>query len=257
LQQCYDNALAAKNLAAAYRQGKTTTVRLCVSNTINLTLLIPALTELARVFPGLEFTFARGCGEDLLEALKAGSVDLAVAGPIPDWNRLERWALFEEDYALIVNHSNPLGRFDAVSLKDLRTSRLLARPYDEHAKTLEAILQRAGLEQRRRAQVISDQDLLTLIEADLGLAIMPRSAATSANLLHISPDDFKLRRTVFLYGVAGRERSPAAVALMRLFRSLDWESMPALERAAFRSSRLGIPARRERGRAPSEGETRR
>ena len=33
-----------------------------------------------------------------------------------------------------------------------------------------------------------------------------------------------LRRSVYLYGVAGRERTTAASALMKLVRAADWSS---------------------------------
>jgi DNA-binding transcriptional LysR family regulator len=72
--------------------------------------------------------------------------------------------------------------------------------------------------------VLSDQDLLTLIEAGFGVGIMPRSVVVDRKLLSIEADGLKLRRTVSLYAVAGRERSSAVAALMKLLRSLDWET---------------------------------
>ena len=90
LTQSYDSAIAAKSLASSYKKGITAPLRLALSHTVNLALLVPALTELVKIFPGLELQFFRGTGSEIAERLKAGTCDLAVAGPMTEtWDRLD------------------------------------------------------------------------------------------------------------------------------------------------------------------------
>jgi DNA-binding transcriptional LysR family regulator len=225
LTQCYESALAAKSLAPSYRKGVTAPLRLALSHTVNLALLVPALTELVRIFPGLELQFFRGTAAEIAERLKAGSCDLAVAGPIGEtWERLDAWPLFEEGHKLVVNKSHPVAMRNRIGLSELAKLRLISRPYNEQAAELERLLRTAGVEQKAGDHILSDQDLLSLLEANLGVAIMLETARSSNNLRGIAVDGLTLRRPVSLYAVAGRERSAAATGLMKLLRAADWST---------------------------------
>src|SRR5271167_2683668 len=92
LTQCYESALSARALAASYKKGITAPLRLALSHTLSLTLLVPMLTELVKTFPGLELQFFRCSGPELTERLKSGSCDLGIAGPLSEtWDRLDVW----------------------------------------------------------------------------------------------------------------------------------------------------------------------
>jgi DNA-binding transcriptional LysR family regulator len=226
LTQAYDSALSAKALAASYKTGTSAPLRLALSQTINLNLLTPALTELVRVFPGLELNFSRGTALDIAEHLKRGDAELAVAGPIgAGWERLDAWTLFEESYALTVNRAHPLALRDAVKFADLAKQRLISRPYCEHAAELAALLKAQGIEQKSGDNIMSDQDLVALLQANVGVSVMPQSTVRNNDLHQLPVEGLALRRNVSLYGVAGRERSLAAAALVKLLRAADW-SMP-------------------------------
>jgi DNA-binding transcriptional LysR family regulator len=227
LTQCYGNALDAKTLAMAYKKALIAPLRLALSHTINLSLLVPALTELVKIFPGLELQFFRGTAKEIAGLLKAGTSDLAVAGPIGEmWDRLDAWPLFDEAHELVVNKSHALAMRNRVGLDELAKLRLITRPYNEQAEELAALLLSAGIEQKTGDHITSDQDLLGLLEANVGAAIMPESARATSNLRGIAVDGLTLRRPVLLYAVAGRERSPAATGLMKLLRAADWSTPP-------------------------------
>jgi len=109
-----------------------------------------------------------------------------------------------------------------IGMNELAKLRLISRPYNEQASELDALLRTAGVEQKTGDHILSDQDLLSLLEANLGAALMPETARSGNNLRGISIDGLTLRRPVSLYAVAGRERSAAATALMKLLRAADW-----------------------------------
>jgi DNA-binding transcriptional LysR family regulator len=225
LTQSFDSAVAAKSLASSYKKGITAPLRLALSHTVNLALLVPALTELVKIFPGLELQFFRGTGPEIAERLKAGTCDLAVGGPMTEtWDRLDSWVLFEEGHELVVNKTHPLAMRNRVGLNELANIRLISRPYNEQAGEFDIMLRKAGVEQKTGDHIVSDQDLLSLLEANLGAALMPETARSGNNLRGVAIDGLDLRRPVSLYAVAGRERSVAATGLMKLLRAADWST---------------------------------
>ena len=233
LTQCYDSAVAAKTLASSYKKGTTTPLRLALSHTVNLALLVPVLSELAKAFPGIELQFFRGNGANIAERLKNGDSELAVAGPLGEaWERLDVWPLFEEGYELVVHKSHPLAMRNRIGLADIGSLRLISRPYCEQADDLDGLLRAAGIEQKVGDHILSDQDMLSVLEANVGAAIMPESARNGASVRGIGIDGISLRRPVSLYAVAGRARSAAAAGLMNLLRAADWSTLLPMARPA-------------------------
>lgn len=226
LNQCYESAMAAKQVASSYRMGDQTPLRLALSQTINLEMLIAPLTELVKQFAGLQLRFARGTVEEIAVLLKSGEAELAVAGPMAEtWERVDSWPLFTESFEAVVSMMHPLAKQNAVELAQLANDRLLARPYCEYAAQFAAILDARGIEQKTADRLASDQDLLTLLDANVGVAVMPRSSRSRTGLRTLTIKDLELRYSVYLYAVAGRERSAAANALLKLLRAADWSQI--------------------------------
>jgi DNA-binding transcriptional LysR family regulator len=63
--------------------------------------------------------------------------------------------------------------------------------------------------------------LIALIESDLGVALAPRSSCPGT-LKQAPVKGVELRRTVYLYGVAGRQRTAVASTIMKMLRAADW-----------------------------------
>ncbi len=134
LKQCYESALGARSLASAIKSGEVGALQLALSHTINLELLTPHLTELNQLFDRLEMKLLRGTAPQIVELLKTGDAELAIAGDLGEgWERLDRWPLFTEEFGLIVNaHAPPRAR-PTIEVDDLRDERWLRRAYCEHA----------------------------------------------------------------------------------------------------------------------------
>jgi hypothetical protein len=71
-------------------------------------------------------------------------------------------------------------------------------------------------------KLTSERDLSPLLEVNAGIAFLPRSVEIPATLIRTQVDGLELRRTVYLYGVAGRQRTVVANTTMKLLRSFDW-----------------------------------
>lgn len=228
LQQCYDSAASAKALASSFKAGAVAPLSIALSTAVDLALLVPDLTELMRAFDGLELRFLRGSRQQVVEFLKKGDAELAVAGPLGEsWERLDAWPLFTERMCLAVSNQHPLAKRDAVEPDDLANERLLLRTYCEVAGEFEDFLKSRQLHTVVSHKIVSDRDLVTLIEANLGIGMIPESTPRSERIRLIETTGLDLRRTIYLYGVAGRQRSPAASALFRLMRAGDWSRYAA------------------------------
>lgn len=228
MQQCYESALSAKQLATSLKSGEVAPLTLSLSLTIDMALLVHPLGELMRAFPGVEMTFLRGGHADVAAHLRNGEADMAIAGPLQEkWDRLDTWILFSEAFDLVVNKDHRLAGSNAVALTQLRGDRFLTRPYCEMAEPLKALLHSHGLEREAQHRMVCERDFIELLRANLGVGILPGSSLSDVSLLRLPVDGLDLKRTVSLYAVAGRPRSCAAATFMKLLRAADWSQMLA------------------------------
>jgi DNA-binding transcriptional LysR family regulator len=232
LARCYESALAARDLAGAIKKGVQAPLRLALSNTVSLELFVPPLTELVRAFPGLELRFLRGNAPEIVRALKAGDVEIAVAGPLGDpWERFDSWPLYKEEFRLVVSCEHALAQSADLSIADLAGQRLIARGHCESGAEIAQRFTEATANMHSAGDVASDLDMIALIDANLAIGILPQTAPVGDRLKTIALTDLAVSRTVTLHTVAGRERAPAATALIRLLRAYDYSTALGLARS--------------------------
>ena len=228
LQQCYDSAASAKALASSLKKGAVAPLSIAMSTAIDLVLLVPDLTELIRAFKGLELRFLRGTREQVVEWLKKGDAEVAVGGRIDEtWDRLDAWPLFTERLVLAVHKDHRLAGRKCIDSADLAKECLLMRTYCEVSDDFNDFLKSRQLQEVICHKMGAEPDLVTLIEANLGVGMLPESTTKSERISLMTIEGLDLKRTIYLYGVAGRQRSAAASALIRLMRSGDWSSHAA------------------------------
>ena len=224
LQQCYEAASGARSLATSLRSGEVGTLRIALTHSIDLSLLIPYLDQIKRQFNRLEFRFLRGDARQVGEYLKKGEAELGIAAELgSDWERLDVWPLFTEGFELAVSGRHPLASRDDIGFEDLRNQQLLSRRYCEHAERINHSLREHGVDVDGSHEISSERDLIELLEADIGVAVIPHTATMPKTLKRAPVEGLDARRTVHLYGVAGRERTAVASAVMRMLRGADWQ----------------------------------
>jgi DNA-binding transcriptional LysR family regulator len=223
LRQCYESALGARSLAAALKSGEIGALRLALSHTIDVNIIIPQITELSQRFRALELKFLRGTAAEVAESLKRGDAELALAATLDErWERLDSWPLFTEGFDLIVGPSHRFANRKTVEVGELQQERLLVRTFCEQANQLTDLLRTQNIRMTHSHEFMSERDLPPLLEANAGVAFMPRSTNIPSTLIRAQMDGIDLRRTVYLYGVAGRQRTAVANTAMKLLRSFDW-----------------------------------
>jgi DNA-binding transcriptional LysR family regulator len=233
LKQCYEAAVGARSLASSFKSGEIGALRIALTHSIDLSLLIPFLEQIKRQFNRLEFRFLRGNSREVGEMLKKGEAELGIAVELdPNWERLDSWPLFTEDFHLVVNADHRLADQDSIDLDDLRSESLVSRGHCEHGSRLNAALREHGVDVDHCHEISSERDLLTLLEAGIGIAVVPDTSRIPQTLKRTSVEGLDARRTVNLYGVAGRERTAVASAVMRMLRGMDWRQFLEKSRAA-------------------------
>lgn len=220
LRQAFDSAAAAKEQAASYGRAEHAPLRLGISRSIHVDVIAPMLAELSSTVPGLVLHLLRAPAAEMMAALEAGEIELGIAADArAEWDRLDRWALFEEGYVLL---APPDRDRQSVALSAIDVATIIERPYCE---TLPAPgRSAAGLAdgRERRHAVSSDEDAAGLVRQGLGVAVLPESTGRLLAAPVSAIEDFDSTRTVRAYAVAGRRRSVAASTLLTLLRAADW-----------------------------------
>jgi DNA-binding transcriptional LysR family regulator len=224
LKQCYDAAAGARSLASSFKNGEIGALRIALTHSIDLALLIPHLNEIRRQFNRLELRFLRGTSREVGEFLKKGEAELGIAAEIDEaWDRLDIWPLFTENFELVMGEGHRLAGRNSVDLDDLRSEQLLSRTFCEHTRRISASLREHGIEHGH--EVSNERDLIELVEADMGVAMVPHTSPVPERLTRAAVSGLDARRTVNLYGVAGRQRTAVGNAVMRMLRGADWREI--------------------------------
>jgi DNA-binding transcriptional LysR family regulator len=223
LKQCYDSAQSARALAAQINDGEVGVLKIAVSSSIELNLILSQVSELRKNFTEIELKILRGTGPQLVEYMKAGEAELGIAASIgAAWDRLDAWKLFDETFDMVFSRGHRLASQENIGLEDLKPERFLLRSHCEKCDELAQMLRAKGLNADHRHEVSSDQDLLALLEANIGIGFLPRTVGAPSSLVRTSVDGLAMGRSVCLYGVAGRQRSPVASTFMKMLRAANW-----------------------------------
>jgi DNA-binding transcriptional LysR family regulator len=223
MKQIYDSALGARSLASSIKTGELGSLRLALSHSIELDLLVAHISEVRRLFGRLELKLLRGTAAQVLELLKNGEVELALASDLAEqWERLDRWPLFNESFGLVVDGRHGLASRGALDIADLQEEPILQCRHSEHAEQTATLLRASNLAVDHGHEVDLTRDLISMIEGGLGVALLPGSISLPATLARLAVNGIDLRRTVYVYGVAGRQRSAVASAILKMLRAADW-----------------------------------
>jgi DNA-binding transcriptional LysR family regulator len=223
LKQCYDSAASARSLATLINDGEVGVLKVAVSSSIELGLILAQVSELKKSFSDIELKILRGAAPQIVEYLKSGDAELSVAASIGEaWDRLDRWKLFEESFDVVFSRLHRLANQEEIGFEDLKMERFLLRSHCENCEEVVGLLRTNGLNVDHRHEVSSDQDLVALLEANIGIGFLPRSVTAPETIVRTAVKGLDLRRTVYLYGVAGRQRTPVASTFMKMLRAMNW-----------------------------------
>ena len=227
LRQCYEANMQAKELARNFLKPGHAPLNLALSRTIDMDQLSPVIAELGAAFPKMEIRIFRGAASDIVERLRHGEAEIAIAGPLPEeWERFDSKDLFEQLFGLLVNHGNPLSGKNGIQLDELAEMRLLG---ESNCELMQALLERLndlGVVNTVKHEVNTLEDIPGLVQANFGLGIWPIDRHAGDNLQTVELYELPMRRAIKVYTVFGRRLSVAGLTLTRLLRARDWLGSP-------------------------------
>lgn len=184
-------------------------------------LRLPAiLAEFNRLYPRIEVALWEESEAQMMELLSRGELDLALAH-VTGMNVLPGVVseeLFSEDVVLVVAPDHHLSSRKQVALKELREEPFVLA---KSGSGIRNMLVTACLAEGFAPHVAFETAALRNFAAQgLGIAVMPRLKAESAGptVAILELDSPMLSRTVALFWVKHRYRSPAAAAFLEFFR---------------------------------------
>ena len=232
LTSSFEAANAAKEQAEQLKSGKAASLRLALTQAIDFDIVADALTEVGRVFSRISLSCQRIAGGDVLESLRNGEIEVALAGPLAgSWDRLDSWTLFVESHCVLMRDDHPLAGHASLDADSLIHQRLILRPYCQQWSACATLLQTHGIELSDCHEVTSDRDVYRMLEVGLGIAVVPLSTRVDDRFRKV-PLSPSFEKEIRLYTVAGRERSKALVGLINLLRSSDWSRFSRVDPAA-------------------------
>jgi DNA-binding transcriptional LysR family regulator len=177
--------------------------------------LAGALAAFHERHPEVEVSLQEGLSEALVDGVREGALDVALAGLAGMAPRgLQARTVVEEALVAAVSHEHPLARRRAITVAELGRERLIALPRGTGGRAaLEAGLASAGASGRVALEAGDPVVLMELARRGLGVAVVPASAPEDLWVISIRP---ALRSRLDLLWRSAGEESPAARAFIAL-----------------------------------------
>ena len=191
------------------------------------TRLPSLLVAFSKKYPGIKVFIRENTTEPLLEALKKGELDLALAHTKDHYlsntdlvplKGLCSKPLYEDELVLAVSKGHPLVKRQTVSVKELQEESFVSFKEGSGARDqLLATCHKEGFEPLIAYECASPR---TLVAEGLGVSVLPRLMAESPGPpVSILPLDPPLSRWVSVFYVEGRYLSPCAKVFLRFVES--------------------------------------
>ena len=240
-------AVAAEEVAAI-RCGAGGRVRLGCFATAAAALVPAAVGAHRAAHPGVEVTVHEALTPRLVDAVRAGALDLAVVSDYPtgtlDATGLELVPLGADPLHVALPRHHPRAGDDAVALADLAGERWVEAGRHGDATMLAAACRRAGFTPRREPGVASWAGKLGFVAAGLAVTLVPRLAAADGQVrpdIVVRPlrDDLPVRHV----HVALPADPPPLAAARTLAGLLRREAAPLLDPTDADPTDAGATAR--------------
>jgi DNA-binding transcriptional LysR family regulator len=194
-------------------------LRLGVISTYPMARIADAL-ELARRPPQAErLQIIPGNERELLQRLSRGQVDVALTIVRPDSDRFTAEPLFTEHYALAIPSAHPLADRATIAAEELSDNTMIVRRHCEVLADTSRHFTERGVRPFFAFRGTNDEQVLALVQAGLGITVMPACYAAKG-ILRPTLSGFTMRRELgFLYAAHADHHRHAASPMLDAIRS--------------------------------------
>ena len=195
---------------ASGRRGK---VRVASSPTLSAHLMPACIAACARREPDIELVLLDRVQQDVLDSVRGGEVDFGVVIEPSSADDLQAEAILVDPFVLVVPPGHALARRRAVRWTELAERPLVLLDHSSGSRRLiDDALRAHGVEPRVAQQLGHPTTVFRMIEAGIGIGVMPALAAAPQALapLRVVPLAPRVQRRVML--VHRRNRAPSPLA---------------------------------------------
>ena len=161
--------------------------------------LPPVFEEFKRRYPRVDVHIKTGPWQLLLEAIRAGTVDLIIGSlPTPFLGRdLVVRPLYREELVLVAGNNHPLTRKTTIRPDELTHFSLLTYPtYSATRQILESMFRRLKISPNILLELENDEAIVNCVSEGVGIAFLPMSRAVQKKLHFVRIADVPIFRTV-------------------------------------------------------------
>lgn len=145
--------------------------------------LAPIIHSYSERFPDVEVELLDLQYSGVLEAVGNGTADMGVLALDADEGRFQFEALWSDDMLLVAPRGHPLAKLKRVGLEEFAVHSLMVLgQYEGLRKKIADTLLQGGLSMRPSKVVANLNTLLGMLEADIGVTILPRFMAGRAEV---------------------------------------------------------------------------
>jgi LysR family carnitine catabolism transcriptional activator len=189
-----------------------------------MAMVVPTVIKRVReLHPGLEIEIRDVLSAQLDALITSGEADFGI-GPRPSGTQVTFTRLERDDFVAAVPHDHPLAGREAISLKELAEYPIITTTRNTNART---VLERALGELHQAVQpafeLVHHLSVGKMVEAGLGVTLLPRSAVGSLSSARIVTVELKSPRIFRELGLITRREyqfSPAAQAFVTVLKQL-------------------------------------
>ncbi|MGO9992675.1 MAG: LysR family transcriptional regulator [Steroidobacteraceae bacterium] len=175
-------------------------LRLGVISTFPIAHVADAIKAAKRPEGTERLQIVTGNERELLQRLGRGQIDVALTIVRPDSDRFASEALFAEAYALALHSGHPLADRTAIAAEDLSDNTMIVRRHCEVLSETSRHFTERGVRPFFAFRGTNDEQVLALIQAGLGVTVMPASY-TMKGVVRPLLAGFNLKRHIgLLYG---------------------------------------------------------
>jgi LysR family transcriptional regulator, hydrogen peroxide-inducible genes activator len=223
MERTYEAAQSAKQLATSYKKGDVVHLRVGISPTVSAAAVTNVLGSVRQAVSAFELTLDGDTHAKLLEDAVAGDLDLIVVGDdheLPE--RVRAWTLHREPLLAVMPKEHKLANKKSIAIADLHGVEMIVLHNCPIAARLMQVCAEANVTPKFTSRATNCDQVIALVREGLGIATLPATLATDADLVAKPVEDLNIERAITLGTVAGRRFSPASDAFVKLARARDW-----------------------------------
>lgn len=212
--------------AREFQDKSVAPLRVGLAPCISAALVAAPLADIARHMPGLQVELVEAQFDQLVEMLLDGQINAAIAGDDSDDlpSRIDVWRLFSERFNVLTAAAGPLAGINAIPVEQLVQLTWLEHLGCETVRRFWQARQPHGDQPRVSHRSRHVVHLQHMVEAGLGVMLLPEHAPALPALVRRPIVDDPIRREILLLVVSGRQYSPALDAFVKIARTRDWHT---------------------------------